>query len=84
MTDAHEAAVKSEKWQAARSAADTKVAHTVDQLAKASPQIRKSAVMKIGQFPSFVSQAAGDDTKTVASEDHVAEVDAAARRFRQD
>ena len=53
LTDAHEIAIKSAKWQVAKAAADTEVAQIVGKLAKAHPHVRISAVMSRGQAPGL-------------------------------
>jgi hypothetical protein len=76
LTDAHEIAIKSAKWQAAKAAADTEVAQIVGKLAKPHPHVRISAVMSRGQAPGFVLKASDEDAKAIANEDDVAEIDA--------
>jgi hypothetical protein len=76
LTDPHEIAVKSEKWQAAKAAADSEVAQIVAKLTKAHPHVTISAVMSRGEAPGFVLRASDDDARAIAHEEDVAEVDA--------
>jgi subtilisin family serine protease len=76
LTDAHEIATRSEKWKAAKAAADAEVAQMVGKLAKAHPQVRISAVMSRGKSPGFVLKASEEEAKALSNEDDVAEVDA--------
>jgi hypothetical protein len=53
LTDLHEIAVKSEKWQAAKAAADSEVAQIVAKLANARPHAKILAVMSRGEAPGL-------------------------------
>ena len=77
LTDAHEIAAKSDKWKAAKEAADSEVAQIVSKFVQAHPDVKISAVMSRGQAPGFVLKASDEDAKAIANEDDVKEVDAA-------
>jgi hypothetical protein len=76
LTDAREISTKSDKWKAAKEAADSEVAQIVSKLKQAHPQVKISVVMSHGQAPSFVLKASDEDAKAIANEDDVKEVDA--------
>jgi hypothetical protein len=76
LTNAHEEANKSERWEAAKAAADAEVAQIVHRLATAHPHARISAVVSRGQAPGFVLKASDVDAKAIADDNDVAEVDA--------
>jgi hypothetical protein len=76
LTDAHEMTAKSDKWKAAKEAADSEVAQIVSKLLQAHPHVKISAVMSHGQAPGFVLNASDEDAKAIANEDDVKEVDA--------
>jgi len=76
LTDAHEMTAKSDKWKAAKEAADSEVAQIVSKLLQAHPHVKISAVMSHGQAPGLVLNASDGDAKAIANEDDVKEVDA--------
>ena len=76
LTDPREIAAKSEKWKAAKAAADSEVAQIVRKLHQAHPHVEISAVMSRGRAPGFVLHASDEEAKAIADEDDVAEVDA--------
>jgi hypothetical protein len=76
LTDAREMTAKSDKWKAAKEAADSEVAQIVSQLMQAHPQVKIAAVMSHGQALGFVLKASDEDAKAIANQDDVKEVDA--------